>query len=241
MESICLLIFYFILGEKYTLAFSTTGQMGNLMHVKDRRFTTFIAQPAKTKLSRSIKTLNQASDNSEDDKKTLSFAKVMQPWKVDIPEEYKKQIIEAEANTPAGKGRVQRMIFYVARTVLFFSLTTGNLFFTALREVDEIPTYAEDLNNLNEMGFEWVTNNFINRFFLLNGIGGVIALFLTGLFGTMAELEVRCHCFHSSKDITRLSVRLHLITIYFTVHAKSNGQKQKTPKKYGRSLKEEEN
>lgn len=188
----------FLLGVSATDAFTIT--MPNEKHgllLPNRRFspsTTIPRYPTAAKRRHQQSTtqtvqLYQSSDDKNE--KGLSIEQILQPWKVDIPDEYRNQIFTAEANTPAGKERKQRMIFYTSGTLLGIVISSANLYLTTLREYDNASSFAEDLIFLNEQGYDWVTSNPVLSFFLLNGIGGGLGLLLFGACGTMVELEQR--------------------------------------------------
>jgi len=70
-------------------------------------------------------------------------------------------------------------------------ISSANIYLTTIREYENSGSFAEDVIFLNGQGYDWVTGNPVLSFFLLNGIGGGIGLFLFGICGTMIELEQR--------------------------------------------------
>eukprot|EP00558_Chaetoceros_sp_UNC1202_P009353 CAMPEP_0197242392 /NCGR_PEP_ID=MMETSP1429-20130617/8160_1 /TAXON_ID=49237 /ORGANISM="Chaetoceros sp., Strain UNC1202" /LENGTH=346 /DNA_ID=CAMNT_0042702421 /DNA_START=46 /DNA_END=1086 /DNA_ORIENTATION=+ len=124
--------------------------------------------------------------SSQDDEK--DFMDVIQPWKVDIPEEYRDEIFRAEANTPAAKDRNQRVALYVAITFVGIVLSSMNVFLSGIRAD---AASSSDLSSIEDLGFGWAGSNSFTSFFLLNKIGGGLALISAGLGGTMVELEQR--------------------------------------------------
>ncbi len=127
--------------------------------------------------------------STKDDQEEKGFMDVMQPWKVDIPEEVREEIFKAEANTPAAKDRNARVALYVTLTLLGIALSSCNVFLSNVR-ADAGAAY-NDLSSIEELGFGWVGGNPLTSFFLLNKIGGGIALLTAGFGGTMVELEQR--------------------------------------------------
>lgn len=119
---------------------------------------------------------------AEEEKNEKSFLDAMQPWKIDIPEEYREEILQAEGNTQVAKDRNQRVAIYLTVTVVCISIAILNAFLTTLRQ--------DDPNAITDLGWDWVQSNFLFSFLFTNGIGGAIALILAGVFGTTAELEV---------------------------------------------------
>jgi len=109
--------------------------------------------------------------------------------KVDIPDEVKDQIYAAEANTPAARDRGSRVALYVAFTILGIGLSSVNVFLSNIR-ADAGGSY-DDLSSIADLGFGWVGGNPLMSFFLLNKIGGAIALLMAGAGGTMWDLENR--------------------------------------------------
>lgn len=127
--------------------------------------------------------------STKDDQEEKGFMDVMQPWKVDIPEEVREEIFKAEANTPAAKDRNTRVALYAVLTLLGIALSSCNVFLSNVR-ADAGAAY-NDLSSIEELGFGWVGSNPLTSFFLLNKIGGGIALLTAGFGGTMVELEQR--------------------------------------------------
>lgn len=137
--------------------------------------------------------LELSDKNSQEDKKTadLTASQILMPWKVDIPDEYRSEIFEAEANTPAGQQRKQRMGFFTSGTLLGGVIAAGNIYLTTVREYSTARTFEEDIEMLRNGGYDWVVDNPVLSFFLLNGIGGGLGLLAFGAFATMLELEQR--------------------------------------------------
>lgn len=108
--------------------------------------------------------------------------------KVDIPEEVREEIFRAEANTPAAQDRQTRIILYAAIALLGIGFSSLNVFLSNIRA--EAGLAPDDLSAIRDIGFGWVEGS-IFSFFLLNKIGGGIALIAAGFGGTMVELEQR--------------------------------------------------
>jgi hypothetical protein len=112
--------------------------------------------------------------------------------KVDIPEEVRDEIFKAEANTPAAKDRNTRVALYAIIAILGVALSSLNVFLSNVRE--SAGATVSDLSSIEDLGFGWVGSNPLSSFFLLNKIGGGIALIAAGFGGTMVELEVSLLC-----------------------------------------------
>ena len=125
--------------------------------------------------------------SSSDDKEEKSSLDIMS-MKVDIPDEVKDEIFRAEANTPAAKDRNQRIALYAGTAFIGILLSSLNVFLTTIRT--DAGSVASDLSAINDLGFGWVGSNPLSSFFLLNKLGGGIALVAAGFGGTMVELEV---------------------------------------------------
>lgn len=126
--------------------------------------------------------------SSSDDKEEKSSLDIMS-MKVDIPDEVKDEIFRAEANTPAAKDRNQRIALYAGTAFIGILLSSMNVFLTTIRT--DAGSVASDLSAINDLGFGWVGSNPLSSFFLLNKLGGGIALVAAGFGGTMVELEQR--------------------------------------------------
>lgn len=135
--------------------------------------------------------LHQSSKDEDEKNKGLTLEQILQPWKLNIPDEYRNKLLTAEANTAAGKERKQRMNFFTSGTLAGIAISSANIYLTTIREYENLGSFAEDMIFLNEQGYDWLTGNPVLSFFLLNGIGGGIGLFLFGICGTMIELEQR--------------------------------------------------
>jgi len=109
--------------------------------------------------------------------------------KVDIPDEVRDDIFKAEANTPAAKDRGTRIVLYATLAFIGIVLSSSNAFLTTVRA--DAGGGASDLSSIEAIGFGWVGSNPLASFFLLNKIGGGIALISAGFGGTMVELEQR--------------------------------------------------
>ena len=105
---------------------------------------------------------------------------------IEIPPELRDEIVRAEANTPAAKGRRQRIVVYFLLTIMGITLAFFNAFLSDLRYGDGAPSA-----DLSYYGFGWVQDNFLTSFLLMNKIGGAMGLLGAGLSGTLAEVEVR--------------------------------------------------
>jgi hypothetical protein len=108
--------------------------------------------------------------------------------RADIPEEFRDEIFKAEANTPAARDRTTRIILYAIMALLGVSLSSMNVFLSSVRE--NAGASFSDLSSIEDLGFGWVGSNPLTSFFLLNKIGGGMALIAAGFGGTMVELEV---------------------------------------------------
>lgn len=147
-------------------------------------------------------------DNKDEKKEEKKDGGVMEIMTGDsfnnpIPEELREEIYRAEANTEAAKKRDQRILLYGICTVFFIGIAFFNGFLTELRRpIDETdiagfvqqgyeapPIYSE--LNLDQIGFSWVNSNILFQFLFTNKIGGFLALVSGGIFGTIAELDVR--------------------------------------------------
>jgi len=109
--------------------------------------------------------------------------------KVDIPDEVRDEIFRAEANTPAAKDRNARIALYATIALVGIALSSLNVFLSNVRA--DAGGVASDLSSIEELGFGWTGSNPFTSFFLLNRIGGGIALIAAGFGGTMVELEQR--------------------------------------------------
>lgn len=121
------------------------------------------------KYSRAMPVSIRSSRLFEREKDNNPFGFLFNPYESTIPEEIRKEIYEAEANTPAAKDRSQRIALY---SVVAFVGVLGaffNGFLTELRSGDEGVL-------LSEAGFGWVESNFLFKFLFLNKIGGVLLL-----------------------------------------------------------------
>jgi len=143
-------------------------------------------RPHTTTTTRTHNVRTSSTLHATDKKEEKDFMDVMLN-KVDIPAEVAEEIFKAEANTPAAKDRNQRVALYVLITFIGIAASSMNVFLTNIR-ADSVS--SSDLSSINELGFGWVSSNPVTSFFLLNGIGGGIALLLAGAGGTMVELEV---------------------------------------------------
>jgi hypothetical protein len=103
-----------------------------------------------------------------------------------IPPELRDEIYAAEARTPTAQTRPQRILTYGTLTFIGVTIAFFNAFLTSLRYGDGAPS-----TELSYYGFGWVESNFLTSFFLMNKIGGGLGLLSAGLFGTLAEVEVR--------------------------------------------------
>jgi hypothetical protein len=128
------------------------------------------------------------STDKDNDKGVLDIISM----KVDIPEEVRDEIFKAEANTPAAKDRNTRITLYAIIAILGVALSSLNVFLSNIRE--GAGGSVTDLSSIEELGFGWVGSNPLSSFFLLNKIGGGIALVAAGFGGTMVELEVSLLC-----------------------------------------------
>ena len=135
---------------------------------------------------------------AEEEKNDKSFLDAMQPWKIDVPEEYREEILRAEGNTQVAKDRNTRVAIYLTITFVCVSIAIVNAFLTTLRQ--------DDPNAISDLGWDWVQSNFLFSFLFTNGIGGAIALVLAGVCGTTAELEVS-HFFRNTR--THIHTYIH--------------------------------
>lgn len=134
-------------------------------------------------MGRMVVGLSAQQQQQEEEEEEKGVLDALQPWKIDIPEEYREEILQAEANTQAAKDRGQRIAIYLTLTVICATLAFANAFLTTVR--------GEDPDALRNFGILWVQENPITNFFLLNGLGGALALIVAGVCGTTAELEQR--------------------------------------------------
>ena len=117
----------------------------------------------------------------------------------DIPREYADQIMKAEASTPAAKDRQIRILLYALLCAVTFTLGGLNAFVGISSNPTEDSTPPLDPAMWN--------NNPILNFFLLNKIGGALSLILTGIGGTMIELEQRTKAENAEKIWNELQRR----------------------------------
>jgi len=191
------LCIFFLLSISVTKAFNVilNEKRSLLVPTRSHTSTSILRTPtvAKIQAHRHHPTppLHQSSKDEGEKDKGLSIENILQPWKVDIPDEYRNKLMTAEANTPAGKERKQRMNFFISGTLAGFVISSANIYLTTIREYENASSFADDVIFLNEQGYDWVTSNPVLSFFLLNGIGGGLGLLLFGACGTMVELEQR--------------------------------------------------
>jgi hypothetical protein len=103
-----------------------------------------------------------------------------------IPPELRAEIYAAESRTPTAQSRPQRIATYGLLTFIGVTIAFFNAFLTSLRFGEGAPS-----TDLGYYGFGWVQSNFLSSFFFMNKIGGGLGLLSAGLFGTLAEVEVR--------------------------------------------------
>ena len=103
-----------------------------------------------------------------------------------IPPELRDEIYAAESRTPTAQSRPQRILSYGLLTFVGVSIAFFNAFLTSLRFGDGAPS-----SDLSYYGFGWVESNFLTIFLFTNKIGGGLGLLSAGLFGTLAEVEIR--------------------------------------------------
>jgi hypothetical protein len=144
-------------------------------------------------------------ESSQDENNNKNSIDVMM-GKVDIPDEYKEEIFRIEGNTPAAKDRKTRTTIYGSVALLGIFLSSFNAFLTNIRDSGGAGS-PTDLTAINELGFGWVGSNPLTSFFLLNKIGGGLALLLAGLGGTLVELEQRTKNENAEKIWTELQKR----------------------------------
>jgi hypothetical protein len=145
-------------------------------------------------------------DEKKEEKKEGGVMEIMtgDPLNNPIPEELREEIYRAEANTENAKKRDQRVLVYGVLTAFFIGIAFFNGFLTELRRpideadianfvqqgYEELPPISSELN-LDQIGFSWVNSNILFQFLFTNKIGGFLALVSGGIFGTIAELDVR--------------------------------------------------
>jgi len=143
---------------------------------------------------------NEGDSTSKKEKGILD--QLMEPFQdADIPKEFKEEILRAEANTAAAKDRDTRVALYTAICAIGIVLGSGNAFFSTLRSsaiergfssaVGATSGSEVGIEALENMGFGWVSGNAFLGFFLLNKIGGALALISAGISGTFIEIEQR--------------------------------------------------
>jgi len=189
--------------------------------------------PSSASKPRSPTTMHLSGQKSPEEKKTsdLTASQILMPWKVDIPDEYRSEIQQAEANTPAGQQRKQRMVFYTSGTLLGGVIAAGNLYLSTVREFSMAPSFEDDMALLRDGGYDWVLDNPVLSFFLLNGIGGGVGLLAFGTFGTMVELEQR------SKSEATQDIWDELVRRRESKEAKTKPGKKKLKKKRAKEKK----
>jgi hypothetical protein len=128
--------------------------------------------------------MDLALHSNDDEKSAMDIISM----KIDIPDEVRDEIFKAEANTPAAKDRNQRIVLYAACAIIGIALSSLNVFLSSVRA--DAGSAFNDLSSIEELGFGWVGSNPLTSFFLLNKIGGGMALISAGFGGTMVELEV---------------------------------------------------
>mmetsp|Transcript_24634 Transcript_24634/g.28183 ORF Transcript_24634/g.28183 Transcript_24634/m.28183 type:complete len:366 (+) Transcript_24634:132-1229(+) len=126
-------------------------------------------------------TLYSSNDSNNQEKSSID----VMMGKVNIPDEYKQEILQAEANTPAAKDRQTRSAIYASSALIGILISSFNGFLTTIRGGEA------DLSVVNEVGFGWVSENPLTSFLFLSKFGGGIALLVAGLTGTLLELEQR--------------------------------------------------
>jgi hypothetical protein len=139
----------------------------------------------------------------------------------DIPEEYRDQIIKAEAETPAAKDRDKRILLYAIFCMVTFGLGAANAFHGIYANSSGDSSFPLDPN-------QWKSNPILN-FFLISKIGGVLSLILTGIGGTMIELEQRTKTENAEKIWNELQRRRAKDEVSTSVT--STTSKQKSPSK----------
>jgi len=134
-------------------------------------------------ISATTTTVLQLSNNSKPKGFINEF---MSPFrKPDIPMEYVDKIMKAEASTTAAQDRQGRVILYTVIGLITFTLGAMNAFIGITSQAtNQSPSYSSFLH------LPWDENPILD-FFLLNKIGGALSLILTGIGGTMIELEHR--------------------------------------------------
>lgn len=144
------------------------------------------------------------------------------PYESKIPPELKDEIYEAEANTPAGKDRKQRVTIYICCMVLGILLAAFNGFLTELRAT-ELLSLQEEVGSssvttttpntveiLTDAGFGWVTSNPITSFLFTNKIGGGLSFLVGGGAWLLAESEMDTKRLNAERIYEELERRRNL-------------------------------
>lgn len=133
------------------------------------------------------------------------FDFVLNPYRSKIPEEIRKEIYQAEANTPAARERGKRIALYA--TVSFIGLICAffNVFLSELRN----GPVMEDgfVFDMEAAGFGWVNSNFLFQFLFTNKIGGGICLLGGAACGLLAEAEFDTRRINAEKIYEELQRR----------------------------------
>ena len=96
-----------------------------------------------------------------------------------IPADFRREIYEAEAKTPAAQGRQTRTIGYGISAFFFLALGLANVVLTSMQIAGQ---------NLDDMGYGFLGSDF---FLTSTKVGGYVDIIGAGLLGTMVELENR--------------------------------------------------
>lgn len=179
----------FVLLEPSSIALSRSSPSLRQSHRLHSRANANVNTNTKTKSAL------QMSDNGSEENKGVMDIMMS---KVDIPDEYRDEIFQAEANTPAAKSRDFRTALYGIMAISGVAISSFNAFLTNVREnaagIDATATAnaaVSTVSTLDDLGFGWVDSNPLFSFLFLNALGGGAALLLAGLGGTMVELEQR--------------------------------------------------
>ena len=170
--------------------------------------------------------MSQSHDN--DEKK--GFLEMISPYETKIPPELRDEIYAAEANTPAAKERGQRVALYVLLSIVGIMSAFFNAFVTELR------SNGPDGNgiDLTEEGFDWVVNNPLFSFLLLNKIGGGLSLLGGACSGLLAEAELDTKRINAEKIYEELERRRQVRTT--TKTQLSSSKKKRRPGKEAKRL-----
>lgn len=144
-------------------------------------------------------------DVVNDDKNGNPFSFLLNPYNSKIPEEIRKEIYEAEANTEAAKERNKRIGWYIFTALVGIGMAFFNNFLSQLR-TSETPEGLTPFD-IHQSPFAWVEGNFLTQFLFINKIGGLLCLLLGGAAGLLVEAEFDTRRIQAEKIYQELVLR----------------------------------